>query len=175
MTRRRLHVLCEDQAQRSFVIRVCDKLDVRTYIEVAPSGRGSAVQWVKARVRDFVKRQRSKAFQSNRTSLVVVDGDNLGLSARKLEILALIEPERAADEQISVMVPTWSIETWLMALCGQPDVVEDKSYKDDSRFKALARQGVVTSAKAAANWRGDEVELVPSLQDGYDEGVRIGL
>jgi len=58
--------------------------------------------------------------------LVLVDGDNVGFKARLEKLKA---DERAPDDRIVLLAPTWSVETWVLWLDGEP-VKESESTKD---------------------------------------------
>lgn len=102
----------------------------RLRVEIAPQGRGSAVQFVCER---FPKEL--TAYRSNRNRLatglvVILDGDNRGVESRYNELAKACQDQgvkpREMDENVAIFVPTWNIETWLAYLNGI-DVDEGKS------------------------------------------------
>jgi hypothetical protein len=128
-----------------------------------------------------VKLHRSKNYQKNLCLLVAIDGDNKGVTVRKLELdQALIDAKveaRRDDEPVAVFVPTWSIETWLASLVGASPHDERLPLKDDSTVRHLWQddQGETqTITKAASQWRVGP-PLLSSLADAYTEGLRIGV
>jgi hypothetical protein len=74
-----------------------------------------------------------------------------------------------------LLVPTWSIETWLVQLCGALGPTDEtRSLKHDAAFRTLwdentAKPATITAAVAA--WRGPS-PASPSLADAYAEEAR---
>jgi len=121
------------------------------------------------------------------------DGDNIGFLSRKGDLdRALGEAgldRRDRDELIVTLVPTWSIETWLLALLGVGSVDETSSHKvaferqyggnkegQALRDAAIAWDGLRRRV-AALRWENEpERNLsVPSLADSRIEMRRIGV
>jgi hypothetical protein len=113
----------------------------------------------------------SKKNQPNLGFLVVVDGDNQGLDARKRETCG--EPDkRQTGDRIAICVPTWSVETWVCWLCGDKKVRENRSYKEDLRDAEYSKQ----VKQATETWEPvleDERQNVPSLSDARGELARL--
>lgn len=179
---RRVRILCEDRRTERFIRRLCQRFHVRVEgILIAPSGKGAASAWIRSNYAAHVRKRRSKSFQANLGLLVVVDGDNLGGTARLRELAeqletAQIEP-RGPTESIAVFVPTWSVETWLAHLSGVAGVDESTAWKEHARTRALWGDGATeanTVKIAVAAWNGADPAL-PSLQDAYTEAPRVGL
>jgi hypothetical protein len=112
---------------------------------------------------------------------VVIDGDNLGVANRKRELdeerLAQGLVARSSTEPVAIFVPTWSIETWLVELCGRGPVSESVSMKDSPARRVLwelGRAEAATLREAVAAWRRDESSLA-SLGDAYGEAARFGI
>lgn len=89
---------------------------------------------------------------------------------------------RARDERISLPVPTWSIESWLLALSGREDIDEKRDPGGNRTWKLVFEQDIGDEegrslAIAAETFRSalsDSGELsLPSLTDGRDEMNRI--
>src|SRR5262245_8435693 len=97
-------ILCEDRAQEHFVRKLCEELGHRPVgVVVAPSGRGSAEQWVRKRYPGEVKKLRGHG--DERVGLVAMtDGDRYGVPKRKADLAdALREashPPRGDSERI---------------------------------------------------------------------------
>lgn len=177
----RVEIVCEDRRTERFLRRLCERFGVRVLrVEVAPSGRGSAVEWVSRRYPDDVRRRRSRSFQRFLGLLIAVDGDGAGVTRRKAEFAARLEEDgvapRGADESVALFVPTWSIETWLAALCGAPGVDEDRPLKNAAPFQELWRDGpseTATIRTAAETWPAGAAPS--SLSDSVFEATRIGI
>lgn len=105
--------------------------------------------------------------------LVMIDGDNFGLTRRKQQLDEALrdagELTRAPQEPIVILVPTWSIETWLLP--PSPEVIETVDLKLQMRapqtkhFEEAARRIV----------RPDADEPLSSVRDATEEIARFPL
>lgn len=180
----RVRILCEDRLSERFLRRLCEAHKMRVLdVQVAPVGKGAASAWVCANYPGLVKKSRSKNFQANLGFLVHVDGDNLGVAARKAEfdgrLAAANVAERGAGERIALLVPTWCIETWLLhlaALAAPPEDAKLKPVPDPAWRDALAKLEESDSALGAAvtAWHS-LASAPPSLVDARVEAKRIGI
>ena len=183
MSRRRgvqVVILCEDKAHERFFRKLVQRLGHRLIrVEVAPSGEGDASQWVLAHVAGEVRAHRSYANHLSSGLVVVVDGDDKGVARRKQSVDDTLHAagldRRGRGETILIAVPTWSIETWLLWLCGVRDLNEEESLKD--RGKQEEGKGVVSVSAAVEAWMAppdpNEPTVVPSLSDGRLEMDRL--
>ena len=170
-------VLAEDRRTEGFFRKLLVSLGFETYnlrFNTAPSGKGAAEAWVRAQYPSQVRRLRHERHQ--RLFLIAVrDGDRIGSKARKDDLdnalqEAAMEP-RQSNEHIAIPVPMWSIETWLLALLGHPDVNETESLKQ--RFDTLYKKEEGKALREAAEaWRGHLASL-ESLADGKIELNKI--
>jgi len=169
----RIEILCEDRRAERFLRRLCDRFRIRVLrVDVAPSGKGSAADWVLRRYPEVLKQLRSKNFQTRLGLVVHLDGDHVGLAPRKQQLKA---DARGDDEPVALMVPCWSIETWLAALCGR-EVSEMEPLKENSSFSDLWADGrteTATIQKAVEAWPSPKP--LPSLSEAQREAVRIGI
>jgi hypothetical protein len=178
----RLQLVCEDRLTERFVRRLCEEHGIellRDGVHVAPSGKGAATAWVIDQYAHQVSSRRSKNFQHRLALLFVVDGDSVGVDARLRALEQRLSeqrrPPRTADEPIAVFVPTWSVETWIAHLCGEPDVVESEPLKRDPRLRRLWDDDLKSSlGRAAENWAARPTTL-HSLERAYSEAPRIQL
>ncbi|MBK6518439.1 MAG: hypothetical protein IPM79_17070 [Polyangiaceae bacterium] len=178
----RLDILCEDRRTERFVRQLCERSSIQVLeVHSAPSARGDASAWVRLNYPIYAAKLRSKNFQRKRGLLVVIDGDNHGFAARKIELDEQLKaahvPPRAPADPIAIFVPTWSIETWLSELCGRGPVLESQPLKDASADRDLWADGQSEKAclQTAANaWRKIPTSL-PSLEDAYSEGSRFQM
>jgi hypothetical protein len=170
-SRTRWWLLAEDKHHESLALRLADKLGLvgPISVSVAPGGVGAASAWV---VRQYAKHVRNiiRKRPSERVALLVlIDGDNQGVVRRKLELDTALreagEQPRAKDEPIVFLVPTWSIETWLIT---PPAQTESETVKPLLRepTRAHFQQAV---ARLVSNGAGE----LPSLIDGSAELRRI--
>lgn len=166
----RIVLLCEDGRQESLVRPICE---ARFGSRVRVQKEGASDKVIR-RYPIEVKALRSKG--AERVGLVVViDGDNRGVKRRKEDLADALAAAKlapvASEERIAVCVPTWSIETWLVALSSAADVDESKSFKRDWEkrrdTKRLARVAV-------GAWRDHRVSvMLPSFLDASDELARL--
>jgi hypothetical protein len=179
---RRVRLVCEDRLTERFLSKVCQRQNISVLrVEIAPSGKGAASAWIRRRYPGFVRLHRSKNYQRNLCLLVAIDGDNQGVSVRKLELAQELNgagaAERKSDEPIALFVPTWSIETWLASLVDRRAYDEDRPLKEDNAVRHLwqdEESKAQTISAASNNWRTG-LRLLPSLADAYVEGQRIGV
>ncbi len=142
--RLRCRVVCEGRRDERFFRELLGQRLKRRDIDfkVAPAGDGSASAWVVAQypqhVRTFIRSRPSE----NVALAIVVDGDQLGVAAREVELAASLalagESPRSATERIALCIPTWHIETWLLALDGLSGLSESVKLKE--QFEALNPQ-----------------------------------
>jgi hypothetical protein len=81
---------------------------------------------------------------------------------------------RGPHEKIATPVPTWSIETWLLALLGVAGLDEHESRKVEFERKYPGRVAIAIR-NAAQAWRDNSTRVpsLPSLSDGTVELDRI--
>lgn len=181
----RVRILCEDRRSERFLTRLCESHQVEVLtVDVAPAGIGAASAWVLERYPDLVRQRRSKNYQHHLGLLVHVDGDNLGVAARKAaldaRLVASPVPVRGVDERIALLVPTWCIETWLLHLSGIAQPPEDAKLKrdPDPTWRPALRQiesTETTSVRTAVSAWHTLVPAPSSLVDARVEARRIGI
>jgi hypothetical protein len=173
-------LLCEDQRHQSFAERLLRKLGIQPFRVFVHPGRASAEQWVREQYSSQVKAHRSQAnHQKNLMLLVLTDGDRLGVTARKesldKQLVGQGKPSRGPSERILCFVPTWSIETWLIWLCGaETEFVPfgETTKLKGGTFDRLFDGEKISMKLAAENWttaRPDETKRLPSLADAREE------
>jgi hypothetical protein len=174
-------LVVEDRRTEMFFRELLERLgfDKRRFtFKIAPSGRGDAGDWVRAQYPSEVLLIRQKRHQ--RLCLIAVrDGDNDGLDRRKADLDSALVTQglnpRQVEEHIATPVPTWSIETWLLALLGNNAIDESESVKrvyERSYPEGQQRQSIRDAARA---WRTriGSVPTLPSLADGDAELSRL--
>ena len=174
-------VLVEDQRSRQFFRLLLRDLGVsrnRVQIRNAPRGKGSAEAWILKKYAEEVKIYRAKNYQKHICLMAVRDGDKPGFSKRKKAFDQKLQEDnqakRSADEAIATLIPTWSIETWLLALLDESKLTEKESQKEDftDRFSRRETQAIQNAVK---KWRDfattDSAPL--SLKDGDLEIQRL--
>lgn len=160
----RVTVLCEDRMHEHFVRKLCEGYGLTPVrVQIAPKGRGSAEEWVRKRFPDEVKRLRQHRHE-HIALITITDGDRFGVTERLQGFAsALAEnglPARTNDDHLAILVPTWSIETWLLWLCGEVDVGETVSYKNTPKWR---------QAEASPTTAAERYFVAP----GQDEPVRV--
>lgn len=176
-------VLCEDQLTEQFVRKLLSALgfDTRRRIRFAraPAGDGSGEAWVRQQYPREVRELRSKRHQRDLCLLAIRDGDRFGINARKRELdEQLVSTElapRGATERIATPVPTWSIESWILALLGDIESDEQRPAKAELARRHGERVGEAIAAAVRAWCAGGAASSArASLRDGVDELARLG-
>jgi len=172
-------VLVEHSRTRSFMRELLKSLGFhprKVRFQTAPSGEGSAERWVVKRYPPEVQVLRTKKHLTSMRLIAVRDGDKDGLVVRKagfdLELEAQGKERLQPAEKIALLVPTWSIETWLLALLGEDDIEESKTLK--TRFDRRASSKKKDIRAAAIEWPTELGSGLSSLTDGRGELQRIG-
>jgi hypothetical protein len=172
-------VLVEDRRTERFFRELLVRLgflDNKLFFRTAPSGKGAASAWVRAQYMGEVRLVRQKRHQ--RIFLIVVlDGDSTGMASKKRDLDIALDSPRHEDERIANLVPTWSIETWLLALLEHSDIDETSSRKQDFERHYPGKQERQGIRDAAQVWRSraHRIPTVPSLADSKTEMKRIDL
>ena len=175
-------VLSEDPRTESFFRKLLVHLDFeqkKLLFRTAPKGQGAASAWIRAQYPLEVKLLRKKRHQLGLFLIAVCDGDSDGLAHRKAGLGAALRAaglaHRRKNERIATPVPTWSIETWLLALLGDDTVDENESQKRafERRYPGELEGRALRDAAQAWRRRADQVPSVPSLADGKTEVERI--
>ena len=170
--RTRVIVWCEDREHELFVRRLLEKLGVDRRcmtFHIAPRGRGSAAEWVLAQYRNVRDKAQAVRHQARLGFLIVVDGDASGFLGRQKQ-LSHRGGQRDEAERIGVWIPTWSIETWVLWLCGSA-VSETTPFKNACDFRSLIGKAI----DAWATPLNDEATTVPSLAAARRELSRLPL
>lgn len=187
--RRRLYVLCEDNLQQRLVERLADRWGMgprQRFIYTAPSALGSAAQYVLDNYAEAVKRWRAESHDANVGLLVVVDGDQYGFRVRRPQLAQALNTAQMAalapSDPVTIVVPTWHIETWIAWLCGHRPIDEKTRYKPSVPGDVVGRKirdGDYSPQRAAEAWtppQVDEAALVPSLTEARAELTnRLGV
>jgi hypothetical protein len=179
--RTQLVVLCEDALQERFFRRLCGELRFLRQVRfvLAPPGAGSAEQWVRSRYPLEMRAYRRQANHLTNGLLVSVDGDRLGVDARKSQLDSALAEDgqdvRRPDDRVAIFVPTWSIETWLLWLCGIEPIDEHTPYKRDPSYQRRKEAREVGPVQAAEAWftSSQRPSAPASLVDGRTEMERL--
>jgi hypothetical protein len=173
-------VLAEDKRTERFFRHLLQTLGYdksRFRFQTPPAGTGAAEAWVRKRYPGEIKLLRSKNYQHDLCAIVVRDGDRLGIERRKEELDAELNHaglgRREPDERIATPVPTWSIETWLLALLGQDEINEAKPFNEAFEHRYPTEKQALK--EAARTWCDDPTtgESLASLRDGRLELARL--
>jgi hypothetical protein len=177
-------LLCEDIEHERFFRRLLNRWFGRRKLRVnrIPNREGAGDAYVIANYAREVQLARRWRFE-NYALVVAIDGDRKKLHGRMQQLDQELEdaglPKRGNDEMIVVCVPTWSIETWELWLCGERDVEEETDCK--RRFQDAERRGDASPRKAVESWFRDlsegelrlEEETLPSVAAGRQEVQRL--
>lgn len=172
----RIRVWCEDREHESFIRSLFESLGVgrkSLHIIPAPRGTGSASNWVIKRYPELLREARASKHQADLGFLVVVDRDNYGPARRRQQLREESGGQGDTNERIAVLVPTWSIETWVLWLTGA-EVNEATSVKD--RLDSMEFRGRLGQAvRAWASPSTNEATAVPSLNAARAELKKLPL
>ena len=147
-----------------------------------PNRRGAGDAFVLAHYAREVQYARSKR-NENYALVVAIDGDRFKVRERLRQLEDRLADaglsKREPTELIVICVPTWSIETWELWLCGHRDIDEDRDFK--SVFYKAQRRGLASAKSAAKAWfteltpeeQKTEQKIVPSLTAGRLEVKRL--
>ena len=173
-----LVILCEDQQQESFILRFLKKAGWSTRrIRIEKGQGGSAEQFVRERFPIELDAYRKKRNQVGQAVIVMMDGDNRGVSVRLTELDVECQTQktetRRAGDRVAIFIPTWNIETWLFYLAGG---VVDESKGNYPRLdrQRNCRQHVNALLGMCESGRL-RFPAPPSLESGCDEyAERLG-
>lgn len=153
----------------------------KLYFIPAPKGKGDAKAWIRAQSQypSEVRKLRQRRFQQV-FLITVMDGDNADPLRRKAELDICLQDQgmdpRQADERIAIPVPTWSIETWLLALLGESvDETTSQKREFEKRYPGKGERTGLRDAAQAWRDRAGGIPSVPSLADSRIEMRRIGV
>ena len=171
----RIWLWCEDREHEAFARNLLKErfgLDARRLtVKIAPKGEGAASAWVLLKYQEEVLPTARRArHQRHLGFLVLVDGDIVGWK-RRVEQFEEAGGKEPRPERIAICAPTWSIETWVLWLCGD-DVTEVASLKN--RLPPVDFRSRL--GEAIARWeppRDAEMERLPSLSAGRVELDRL--
>ena len=131
-------VLCEDARHFSFVNAYLSNWRIPA-VEVVrrsnPAGGGSAEQFVRDNFRHEVTNFRGAVTGRRRRAvlIVVIDADGSSLADEERALAASLRdngvPAVSDQEAVVLLIPKWSIETWIEYLNGRPHVDEYTQYK----------------------------------------------
>lgn len=116
MTWDRVALLGEDVAHRQFLRRICEKLGWKIVDEAfSPRGHGAASGWV---IQQLPERLNEIRASPGLGLLVALDGDNVGRAGRQAALHRACEALNVGPVQdkdaVAVLVPTWSLDTWIL-------------------------------------------------------------
>lgn len=179
----RITVVVEDRRTERFVRRLLESLGTHSrkiFFRIAPAGEGSAAEWVLKQTPHTFRTLRGFRPGTNVAALMVCDGDNVGPPGRWRRINAELQAAglsaRAPADRIAILVPTWSIESWLLQLLGTSNVDELQSDAGGHAWKHVyervwGHDERGAAKMAALSW--STVAGTASLVDGRSELARL--
>lgn len=182
----RLYILCEDDLQKRLIERLAERWGVdrrHRFIDAAPKGRNGS-QYVLDHYVDVVRQWRRASHDQHVYLVVMIDGDELGVAARRLQLerlLRVAEVDPIDPARSAILVPTRHIETWIAWLCGHRPIDEVTRYKVQDTGSDVARKiksEEYSPKRAVESWTPahmDEPTVVPSLDDARREITRLGF
>ena len=121
-------VVAEDDRHKMLAYRYLKKRGLSPRIEVSPSGRGSAENWVRKRFAKEVSVYRRRHAQT--ALIVMIDADTGTVEDRLRQLAEALReagepPIDTKTERIARMVPKRNVETWILCLNGHAVNEED--------------------------------------------------
>lgn len=169
-------VLCEDDLHERCAKRFLERLGyearkIRTVRGIA--GRGDASSYVLAQASAQADAVRRRGHMRQQAALVIIiDGDRPDFAVRKRQVEDAIGRERS--EPIAIFVPTWSIETWILALRGE-SVDESEPLKERVRDADPREFADLAHARWLLVRQGRETDCPPAMADAVGELDRLQL
>lgn len=160
-------LLCEDLQQERLLAPVIERaLGRRPRIErgAQPGGFTFVLRQLSQEIR-FLRR--ASALEA-KALVVVVDGDEKGMAARRRELEERVRAEGLDwDDRIVTCVPCRNVETWILWLGGADVLDEQRDFSHDVKNQpdggaALARQGAAAWSRTET-WGKSRAPL-PALQ-----------
>lgn len=174
----RVIVLCEDRRQSRLVYRFLLRLGILRHqiaIQIAPSGRGAAEQWVREKYVGEVSECRRRIKSGAKTALVVLlDADTQEVKKR-FDALAqfLVDKQQPKldekRERVARLIPKRNVETWILSL-NQENVDEVQDYKgtrNESDWSKLIPNAAEVLHRLYTV--GQTQNIIASLGRGVDE------
>lgn len=170
-------LLCEDIEQERLFRPILERRFSRIYVE--PRKQHGGASFVLQRVAQLADRIRQHP-QEAVGLLVVIDGDKAGLRRRLEEIRTAAGFTGAEwERKIAQCIPSRTVETWEMWLCGVREIDEQTDYKET--FRREVEQGAMSARKAVEAWftplnpeqRQVEEARLPALAHGRKELARL--
>jgi len=129
-------VVCEDDMHRAFVVGYLREKKIERFrLVVAPKGQGSGKQFVNQQYPPELKGIRRHP-KERRALAVVTDADELTVQQRERQLAEALKnagvSHPLAEERVCVVIPKWSIETWIACMYG---VEESENNKIAKRFE----------------------------------------
>jgi len=173
----RLVIWCEDRRQEQFLRSLfatssygLTRRDLTVHL--APSGIGSAAQWVAANFHKAMQLARAQKHQRRLGILVMIDGDNEGVLGRKRQLL--VPPHHDRDQlNLAIWVPTRNIETWVKFLAEQSLDVGVSEWEVQDFKDEVGRHWDQALAVAIGRWSSAVAPQLTSLVDAHQELARL--
>jgi hypothetical protein len=178
-----VYVLAEDQRQKQFIYRFLVKAGIGPHqmtVEVSPSGRGSAEQWVRINFARQTRKCRTRNARASTGLFVMLDADNRSVQERLIELDAALDAENQpkldpARDPIARLIPKWSIETWILYLSSngtaKPPMSEDVPYKDTKTVEQWSDL-IPQASETLHVWTRTVTELPSNLIDSLQRGLQ---
>ena len=119
-------LVCEDRQHEAFARRFLREMKLVTHhrrirVKRPSLGRGSAERFVRETY--VTELEAGRRGHVDRTLIVLIDGDDVGVGGRLRQLDAACAeegvPARTEEDRVAAFVPTWNIETWLTYLGGR--------------------------------------------------------
>jgi hypothetical protein len=174
-------LLVEDGRHQQFILNYLRRAGLKMHamrIRKAPSGAGSAEQWVREQFASEVKAYRGRQAETQLVVLMDSDTRTVGQRIRQLDEALHQRGAQPIDrhaEKIARLFPKRNIETWILCL-NAVLVNEDTDYK---RTRDHWTDLIRSAASVLYTWTRPNAAIpascVESLRDGIAELRNLGL
>jgi hypothetical protein len=172
-------VLVEDQRQRQLIYRYLKHAGIRQdqmRLQISPSGRGSAEQWVR---NSFVVQVRKCRTRQARTGMLVMldaDSNSVDERLRALDEALVAGGQRPIDQNrdmIARLIPKRNVETWILVLSQKASAALLDEHSDYKRKRTEEEWTSLVPVAAAtlSEWTSPSAALPDNLIDSLRRGI----
>jgi hypothetical protein len=171
----RVFVLVEDERHKALILRYLVECGLQQHemrIQLSPSGRGSAENWVLKKFALETRTYRSRQARAESALVVMIDADTRSVQDRWNQLDQALkdngEPSVSRGERIARLVPKRNVEAWILCL-NERDVNESANY---SEAREDWNKLIPHAAETLSHWTRPNAEPPNHCIDSLRVGVR---
>lgn len=176
-------VLVEDQRQLQLIYRFLLAAGFRRHqisLELSPSGRGSAEQWVRENFARQTGKCRARNIRAATGMIAMLDADTRTVLERldALDDALVCAGQQPIDrnlDPIARLIPKRNVETWILCLsmggAGTPPIDEESDYKPTKNAEEWSAL-IPPAAETLFKWARTNQALSPDVIDSLARGLR---